>query len=252
MEDMMKFFILFLAGIVAGFQNTLAGGGSFLVLPILVLMGVPSTIANATNRVAILIQNITGTYNFHHYGHLKINSVKHIAIAAIIGAIAGSLVAVKMSSAAFDKILGIFLIGLLLLMFKPHKQKNRFTKQLPTWLEFIIFLVIGFYGGFIQVGIGFILLATLNLVEEFNLIEANAVKVFIVMSYTISAVIVFTFSGKIIWKYGLILAAGNSIGAWIGVKSAMKKGEGFIKIVLVIAVSVACLKLFGLFKLLGL
>ncbi len=252
MNEILKFVILFFAGIVAGFQNTLAGGGSILVLPILVLMGVPSPVANATNRVAILIQNITGTSRFHHHKQLKIGSVKHIAVAAVIGSIGGSLLVVKMSSAAFDKILGIFLIGLLFLMFRPHKPRNRFTKQLPTWVEIVLFLFIGFYGGFIQAGIGFILLATLNLVEEFNLIEANAVKVFIVMCYTIIAVIVFTLSGKIIWKYGLILALGNSIGAWIGVNSAIRRGEKFIKYVLIIAVVIACSKLFGVFKLLGL
>lgn len=247
----MKFIVLFLVGIVAGFQNTLAGGGSILVLPILVIMGIPSPIANATNRVAILIQNMTGVSRFHHHKQLKITSIKHIAIASIIGAIGGSLLVVKMSSSAFDKILGIFLIGLLFLMFRPHKSKNRFTKQLPTWLEFIIFLIIGFYGGFIQAGIGFILLATLNLVEEFNLIEANAVKVFIVMCYTLFAVIIFALSGKILWKYGLILAMGNSIGAWIGVHSAVKKGEKLIRVVLILAVLIACLKLFGIFKLIG-
>ena len=103
----------------------------------------------------------------------------------------------------------------------------------------------------IQVGVGFIFLATLNLVEEFDLIKANAVKVFIVMSYTVFVVIIFAFSGKVIWKYGLVLAAGNSVGAFIGVKAAITRGEKFVKIVLTVAVIIACLKLFGVFKLIG-
>ena len=244
---MWDYLFLFLVGIFAGFLNTLAGGGSILVLPILILFGLPSPIANATNRVAILFQNLTGSYRFHKHRILQIKPVFHIVIAAIFGSIIGSLFAVKLNSAVFDKILGIVLLSLLFLMLKPHKQKNRFTGKLPKWLEIAIFIIIGFYGGFIQVGIGFIFLATLNLIEEYNLVEANAVKVFIIMSYTVFAVIIFTISGKIIWKYGLTLAAGNIIGAVIGVKAAVKKGDKFIKVILSVAIIVASLKLFGIF-----
>ena len=248
---MMLLIVLFFVGILAGFINTLAGGGSALVLPVLILAGIPSPIANATNRVAILLQNITGSYKFHKHGMLEVGSIVHITIAAIIGAIAGSLLAIKITSAYYDKILAVVFIIILILMLKPHKKRSSLTKKLPKWLEFIIFLIVGFYGGLIQVGVGFILLATLNLVEEFDLIKANAVKVFIIMSYTVFAVIIFAYSGKVIWKYGLVLAAGNVIGAFIGVKAAITKGEKFVKIVLTIAIIIACLKLFGVFKLFG-
>jgi uncharacterized membrane protein YfcA len=103
----------------------------------------------------------------------------------------------------------------------------------------------------VQVGIGFIFLATLNLIEEFDLIKANAIKVFIIMSYTFFTVIIFALSGKIIWKYGLVLASGNVIGAFIGVKAAITGGERFVKIILTIAIIIACLKLFGVFQLIG-
>ncbi|RLC56632.1 MAG: hypothetical protein DRH89_05250 [Candidatus Cloacimonadota bacterium] len=249
---MILLIILFFVGIIAGFINTLAGGGSALVLPVLILAGIPSPIANATNRVAVLLQNITGVSRFHKHGILEIGSIIHITIAAIIGAIAGSISAINISSEYYDKILAFVFIIILILMLKPHKKRSSLTQKLPKWLEFIIFLIVGFYGGLIQVGVGFIFLATLNLVEEFNLIKANAVKVFIIMSYTIFVVIVFAFSGKVIWKYGLVLAAGNSIGAFIGVKAAITRGEKFVKIVLTIAIFIACLKLFGILKLIGL
>ena len=242
------YLLLLLAGITAGFINTLAGGGSLLVLPILILSGVPSIQANATNRIAILLQNITGSYRFHVHKKLVIRPIWHIAVAAIIGAIIGSLFVSRLNSLLFDKILAILLIGILILMFKPHKKESRFTKQLPTWAEWFIFLLVGFYGGFIQVGVGFVLLATLNLIEAFDLVTANAVKVFIVMCYTVSAVIVFSISGAIIWKYGLTLAVGNVIGAYLGVNAAVKKGEKFIRLILILAVSLACLKLFGIIK----
>lgn len=241
---------LFLAGIAAGFINTLAGGGSVLTLPILILAGVPSNYANGTNRIAIMIQNATSTIRFHKYGQLKIKSIRHIAIATIIGSFAGTMLAVNIDSESFDKILGFVFILVLLLMIRPHKQLQE--KSLPRWLEFLIFLLVGFYGGFIQVGIGLILLATLNLVEKFSLIKANAVKVFITFCYTIFSVIIFAISGMIIWKYGLILAAGNMLGAFLGVQAAIKIGDTIIKIVLSIAVILACLKLFGVFEMIGL
>jgi len=248
---MILIIVLFFVGILAGFINTLAGGGSALVLPILIIAGIPSPIANATNRVAILLQNVTGSYRFHQHKVLEVGSIIHITIAAIIGAIAGSISAINISSVYYDKILAVVFIIILILMLKPHKKRSSLTKKLPRWLEFIIFLIVGFYGGLIQVGVGFIFLATLNLVEEFDLIKANAAKVFIVMSYTIFVVIIFAFSGKVIWKYGLVLAAGNSVGAFIGVKAAITRGEKFVKIVLTVAVIIACLKLFGVFKLFG-
>ncbi|MDP8268625.1 MAG: sulfite exporter TauE/SafE family protein [Candidatus Tenebribacter davisii] len=242
---------LFFIGIIAGFINTLAGGGSALVLPILIVAGIPSPIANATNRVAILLQNITGSYRFHKHNVLEVRSIVHITIAAIIGAVAGSIFAVNITSAYYDKILAVVFIIILILMLKPHKKKSALTSTLPKWLEFIIFIIIGFYGGLVQVGIGFIFLATLNLIEEFDLIKANAIKVFIIMSYTFFTVIIFALSGKIIWKYGLVLASGNVIGAFIGVKAAITGGEKFVKIILTIAIIIACLKLFGVFQLIG-
>ncbi|MCD6329430.1 MAG: sulfite exporter TauE/SafE family protein [Candidatus Cloacimonetes bacterium] len=249
---MLLYIILFLAGVAAGFMNTLAGGGSTLTLPVLVLLGLPSPIANATNRVAILFQNMVGTVRFAKYKELKVKPVIHITIAAIVGAIIGSLFAVKLNARVFDKILGVVLILMLVLIFRPKRKESAERISLHKWLEIVIFFCVGLYGGFIQAGVGFIFLATLNIVENFNLVRANAVKVFIVMCYTFFAVIVFALSDKIIWRYSLLLAAGNMIGAFIGVHAAVKNGAGFVKIVITIAVIVACLKLFGILKLLGL
>ncbi len=245
----MIFFLIFAVGIIAGFINTLAGGGSILVLPVLILAGLPSPVANATNRIAILFQNTTATKNFHKHNVLSIKPIIHITIAAIIGAVAGSFFAVKIDSAIFDKVLGIVLIFILFMMLIPKQKKK--IRSLPKWAKFIVFLAVGFYGGFIQAGVGFIFLVTLNLVEDYDLISANAIKVFIILCYTIFSVIIFTISGKILWIHGLVLACGNSIGAYIGVKAAITGGEKIVKIVLTLAIVIACLKLFGVFKLIG-
>jgi uncharacterized membrane protein YfcA len=245
----MIFVILFLTGIVAGFLNTLAGGGSVLTLPVLIMAGLPSPVANATNRVAILLQNITATSRFKAHGALVVKPVIHITIAAVLGAVLGSLFAVKISSALFDKILGVVFIIILIMVIRPKSKQT--PMKLPRWLECIIFFGVGMYGGFIQAGVGFIFLATLALVERQNLVQANAIKVFIVMCYTLFAVVIFALAGKILWVHGFVLAAGTILGAWLGVHSAIKKGESLVRIVLVVAVLIACAKLFGLLALIG-
>ncbi len=243
----MNYLLLFLLGIGAGFINTLAGGGSLLTIPALLFLGLPAQVANATNRVGILLQTLTGSYRFHKAGHLEFPNIIHITISAIVGAILGSFFAIKISSEIFDIILAFILFFLLILMLKPKSKKTTNSRHIPKWIECVIFVAIGFYGGFIQAGVGFIFLASLNLIGNFNLVKANAIKVFIIFCYTLIAVLIFTLSDKIIWSYGLILAAGTSLGAFIAVKTALKNGEKIIKIVITIAVIAAILKLFNIF-----
>ncbi len=241
-------YLLFFVGIAAGFINSLAGGGSTLTLPVLILAGLPSPIANATNRVGILFQTGMATSRFKKHKQLEIKPYIHITIAAIVGAIIGSLFVANISSQIFDKVLGIILIFILIMILIPRSKINN-KHNIPKWAEMLIFLGVGFYGGFIQAGIGFIFLITLNFVENFNLLKANAIKVFIIFCYTIFTIIIFQFAGKIVWSYGLILAGGNMIGAYIGVKSAIKGGEKLIKVVISIAIILASMKLFGVFEL---
>lgn len=246
----MIYAIVFLTGILAGFINTLAGGGSALVLPVLIMAGLPSPIANATNRVAILAQNITATSRFKAHGALQVKPVIHITVATVAGAVLGSLFAVKISSALFDKILGVVFIFILIMVIRPKSQQT--SRTLPRWLECVIFFGVGIYGGFIQAGVGFIFLAALALIGKKNLVQANAIKVFIVMCYTVCAVVIFAAADKILWIHAFVLAAGKMIGAILGVHSAIKKGEAFVRVVLIVAVVFACAKLFGILSLLGL
>jgi uncharacterized membrane protein YfcA len=246
--ETLKLALLFGSGILAGIINTLAGGGSALTLPVLVLCGLPSPVANATNRVAIFFQNLTASAKFRRHGELEITPILPIAIAAMCGSVIGSLFATQIASAVFDKILGILLIFILIMILKPKKIQKTSGKKLPKILEILLFFGIGIYGGFIQVGVGFIFIASLNLLEHKNLIKSNAIKVFIIGLYTFFALVIFAIADKIVWKYGLVLAVGNSIGAFLGVKLALKRGESMVKIILTLAVIASFLKLFGILK----
>jgi len=107
----------------------------------------------------------------------------------------------------------------------------------------IALFFIGIYGGFIQVGAGFIIIAALTTITKFNLVVTNSHKVFIAGIFTIFALIVFAFNGKVCWEIGLCLAAGMGLGGWIGSHWAVAKGERWIRVVLTICVVAMVIKL---------
>lgn len=238
-------------GIVAGFINTLAGGGSALTLPFLIFLGLPANVANGTNRISILFQTLTAVYSFHRKKALDTHSGLMPGAASLAGALAGALVAVSLNERLMREIIGITLIIMLLLViFKPElwvRSKVGHIPARPVWLGFLIFLFIGFYGGVVQAGVGFFLLAGFVLFQGFDLVKANALKVLMVLIYTPVTLIVFMANHQVDYWLGLLLAAGSSFGAWLGVKTAIKAGNEAVRWILILALSVSVIKLFGIF-----
>jgi hypothetical protein len=239
--------ILFFVGIIAGFLNVTAGGGSTLTLPVLIFLGLDSSMANGTNRIAILIQNISAVYSFKKEKYQQIKASLILSLYTLPGAIAGSLLAVNLDDELFEKILGIIMIGIILSMFLPQKKSNTTVNSGLSIVTAVSMIGIGFYGGFIQVGVGFLIMASLKYLMKLNLILVNMHKVFIVLVYTIPALIIFIITNNVNWFLGISLAAGNAIGGWWGAKISVKKGEKFIKIVLVAAILIMALKLLNIF-----
>ena len=164
------------------------------------------------------------------------------------GAIAGALLAVKLEDELFQKILGIIMIGIIISMIIPKSKSFSENKNVTTNVGIYLSMIgIGFYGGFIQVGVGFLLMASLQYLMKLNLVMVNMYKVFIVLVYTIPAMLIFVFTDNINWLFGISLAIGNSIGGWWGAKLQIKKGEGLIKVVLIVAVFIMALKLLKIF-----
>ncbi len=237
---------LVLAGVLAGFINTLAGGGSLLTIPALIFAGLPSPVANATNRVAVLLQNGMATVQFQRKGQLDLKEGILLGLPALVGSIGGAFLAVDINEALFDKILGVVLILILVTLFvKPSMWVEQTTKKLPLWLRIPVFFVIGIYGGFIQAGVGFLLLTALALAVGYDLVRSNALKVTIVLLFSAMSLLIFALSGKVVWLYGFILAAGNMTGAYIAVHFAVKRGAKQVRWVVVVAVAISALRLFG-------
>ena len=236
-------------GFVAGFINTLAGSGSLLTLPMLMFLGLPANVANGTNRIAIFLQNMVAVGSFKHQKILEFKKDFWLAVPAILGSFLGAAIAINLN----EEIMRVFIGGLLVFMFfiillKPKKWlKGRDEKQKgkPSALQFVIFFFIGIYGGFIQAGVGFFLLAGLVLGAGLNLIKANAVKVFIVLLYTPVALAVFMYNQQVDYIIGLILAIGNMLGAFVASRFAVSWGAGFVRYVLLAALFIASLKLLG-------
>lgn len=237
-------------GIIAGFINTLAGGGSALTLPFLIFTGLPVNVANGTNRIAILMQNIVGTAQFKKDKVLIIKDSLWLVVPAIIGAIPGALLAVNLTDNEMKTIVGIVLVVMLIIVvFKPDlwiKSRAGLVKSRSSWINLLTFFLIGAYGGFIQAGIGFFLLGGLVLVNGMDLLRANAIKVLIVLLYTPLALLVFILNNQVDYFLGLTLAVGNMLGAWLGAKSAFKWGPKFIRYILIIALIVSAAELFEL------
>ncbi|MCP4297331.1 MAG: sulfite exporter TauE/SafE family protein [Proteobacteria bacterium] len=234
----LQLLLLFCVGCIAGFLNVMAGGGSAISLPILIFMGLDSTLANGTNRVAIFIQNLFAIGGFRKQKFHQFNMSLPMAICTLPGAFLGAWVAVKIDDQWFHRILAIVMIGIVISMLVP-KSKTRTqneSSRLKTGLGYLAMLGIGFYGGFIQVGVGFIMMAVMFHLFQMNLIHVNMHKVFIIFVYTIPALAIFIYSGNVNWSLGLTLAAGNAIGGVTGSFVTVKGGEKIVRYVLIIAI----------------
>jgi uncharacterized membrane protein YfcA len=244
-------YISILVGFLAGFINVFAGGGSLLTLPLLIFMGLPANVANGTNRIALLMQNIVATGSFKQQKVLRFKQAIFLVIPASIGSIIGAVIAVNVASDVLEKIIGIMLILMFFfILFKPEKWLKTPEEQMmvkPTFMQFAIFFAIGLYGGFIQAGIGFFLIAALVLTVGVDLVKANALKLFIVLIYNALAFVVFVLNHQVDYKIGLILGIGNMLGAFVATRVAVKRGPQFARYVLLIALVISSLKLLGAF-----
>ena len=244
---MVHYFSLNWAGFLAGFINTLAGSGSLISLPLLMFLGLPANVANGTNRIAILLQNIIGVGSFKQQKVLNFKQGIWLAIPAIVGSIIGAQFAISLSEEIMSRTIGILLIVMfLLIVFKPDiwiKGQAGIMEKKPGFLQIVVFFFIGIYGGFIQAGVGFFLLAGLVMAAGFDLVRANAVKLFIVLLYTPFALFVFIINSQVDYKYGFILAAGNMLGAFVASRFAVSWGPKFIRYVLLVIIFLAATKL---------
>jgi uncharacterized membrane protein YfcA len=239
--------VLFGTGVVAGTLNVVAGGGSLLTLPVLIFLGVPATIANGTNRVAILMQNVAATASFRRHRLLDPRALAWAAAPATAGAALGTLAALRLGDSSFQRVLAWVMIAVSLwtLLGRRHMERwRRDAGQRSTSLALLGagFFLVGIYGGFVQAGVGFLILAATSL-AGLDLVRGNAVKVLSVLCFTVLSLALFAWQGKVLWGLGLALGLGNAVGGLLGVRLTVLKGERWIERVITVAVIVFAVRL---------
>lgn len=251
--EIWQYFIIFSTGLIAGIINTIAGGGSLLTLPVLIFFGLPASVANGTNRLALVMQSTFAVAGFRKKGVSNIKFSLLLTFPALCGAILGAQLAIALPEQLFKKVLAcIMLFVLVLIIWNSvrkkisdinHVSERANLSRIRVAALMTVFFFVGIYSGFIQAGVGIIIIAVLTTISGLNLIETNSHKVFIIGIVSILSLTVFAFHNKISWSVGIAMAAGNGFGGWIGSQIAVAKGEIFIRIVLVCVVTIMAIKL---------
>ncbi len=239
-------------GISVGFINTLAGSGSVITLPLLIFLGLPATVANGTNRVAIFMQNVVGVSSFHQKKKLDIKGGAIPIIATVLGSVIGSNIAIDIHNEYLEKVIGVgMIIMFFVIIWQPKRwiTQQHITQQPKWYIQMPLYFLIGIYGGLIQLGTGIFLLSTLVLQSGYDLVKANALKLFIILIYSPFVLYFFMINDQIWWKYGLILGIGNMTGSFLATKFAIHWDVKYIRYLLLTMIVVSVLKLFGIFSL---
>jgi len=235
---------VFGAGLVAGFLNVMAGGGSLITLPILIFLGLPVAVANGTNRFAILVQNLAAVTAFRSQGYADLRSGIAFALTTIPGAIAGAFLAIRVGEGTFRAILvGVLVLSVAGLLAPTREGPGAKPSGRARWGAFVAFFGIGFYGGFIQAGVGFLFMLVLHQLLRIDLVRTNMHKVFIIFVFSIPALAVFIATGNVAWTTAAALAAGNAGGAIVATRVSVKGGERPVKVVLAIALVMMAVRL---------
>ena len=248
MEHWYYYVLLVVVGMIVGIINTISGGGSLLTLPVLIFVGLPSNVANGTNRIAIFIQSI-----FNIAGYKSKNAIDkskfpiYLSISATIGALIGAKLAIDIKGELFNRILAVVMITIVgFMIFRPkqnfHQLADRVTGKYLKY-SILAFFFVGIYGGFIQAGTGIFILLILSSINHLTLIKSNIIKVIVMFIYTSAALLMFGFNLKLDWIAGLTLASGQAAGGWFTSRWSVNKGDGIVKVFLIIMVTAMAIKL---------
>jgi len=243
----LHFLLVLVIGTAAGFLNVLAGGGSFLTLPLLIFLGLPPNLANGTNRLAIIMQNV---FSVGAFVHKKINPGRfafRATLWALPGGILGAWLATQVSNDQFKTSLAVVMVlmSLFTLFYRQRQGKDPLDPEeyQGKWLvPGIGYFLVGIYGGYIQAGVGFLIITVL-LMQNINLVHGNVVKLTVITFFSLTALVIFARSGLVNWGMGAMLGIGNMMGGYLGTHVAIKRGHGFIRWVVTVAVLVFALKL---------
>lgn len=214
------------AGVLATIVNVMAGGGGMIVLPALMALGLPADVANGTYRLGVVTQSIAGTASLNRAGKLETSSIVPILIPTILGAVVGALLATWIPPELLKPIMlaTMIFMAALIVFRKQTLISDEGPALTPTEAprSFVGLFFAGVYGGFIQAGVGFLLLGVLVGTLRHNLVAANALKLVVTLAFGSVALGIFVWAGLVSWAPAIVLAVASVIGARLGVKLMLK------------------------------
>lgn len=239
--------LLAAAGFAAGWINVLAGGGSLFTVPVMVFLGLPGPVANGTNRIAIIAQNISAVTAFFRKGFADFRLSATLALAASFGAFFGAQVGVRLEGEMFNRVLALVMVGVIILMATGERRASpaphRIGAPRNLALGHLLMVGAGFWGGFIQIGVGFLLMPILYRVMGLDLVRVNMHKVFVALVFSLVALAVFATRAGVAWQAGVALALGNALGGWMGAHATVARGAEFVKLAVYVAAGAMAVKL---------
>jgi len=246
------YILAILGGFLAGVINTLAGSGSLITLPILIFLGLPAYVANGTNRLGVVLQTIVSVFTLYKRGNLELKGSVWLIVPAILGAIPGAYIAVDLSDHVLKNIIGavmiIMLIPLIMNADKWLRESSEEGGRHKRWHVIATFVLIGAYGGFLQAGVGIMLLSGMVLLAGFTIRRANGLKNLIVLCFSIPALAVFLINDQVNWELGLLLGSGQMLGGWVAARFAMENEATavWVRRLLILMIILSAVELFNI------
>jgi len=236
--------VLVAGGFLCGVINALAGGGSFVTLPLLLLIGLPPQIANATNRVAIVLQCAAGVATYHHKRVRPWRHLPALAIPLVLGSLLGAYLASHLDESIFRKIAALLFALMVVTVFvDPRRWEQESAGGRIRPYLYPLFFIMGIYGGFLQAGLGTLLITVFVLAGGYDVVRGNALKFAVALVFTLAALMVFAGAGQVQWGTGLVLAVGTIAGGVVGARLVIAKGARWVRVVVALSAVAAVVKL---------
>jgi hypothetical protein len=251
----MSFVVVFIAAFVAGAINSVAGGGTLVSFPALIWVGLPSTIANATNTVAIWPGSLGGVWGFRHDLTGLPKSTYALTVPSLIGGILGAVLLVMTPTAVFDRLIPLLILfaTVLFMLQEPVQRAIKTTDKAHAgskrWLigAMLFQFLVSVYGGYFGAGIGILMLAAFGIMGFTDIHQMNGLKHFLAVCINGVAAVYFIWNGMVSWPHALIMAVGATVGAVWGAGVARRIGPKAVRrIVIIVGFTMAISLLFRL------
>ena len=237
---------LLISGTLVGIINTLAGGGSIITMTMFMAFGLPINIANGTNRVAVLMQNLASSLTFIRKKSFDLKHGLLLSVPVIAGNIIGAIVASDIDQLIFKICFGVILLVIMVYLLIDHKLKPKEGHRVEIKpLHYFLFFLIGFYGGYIYIGLGYLILTVALWLMRMDMVVANAIKGFVILLATPFSLAVFMIMGNVDYTFGIVHGVGNMIGSFLASHYMANWGKNFIKIFMAAIVAICFADLMG-------